>query len=215
MRFFIRHQESYSRGELLLRAFFGAFYIQLPHMIVQLFLMIGLMFINIFRFWIILFTGKWPKGMFDYAVKMQRYQIRVQARTMNLVDGYPAFGLNGTDTNTDFDMPYQESYNRVTLIVRALFGAFMVIPHIFVLIFRAIGMMFVLFIAWLIVLFTGKYPKGMFDFVVGTLRLQMRVNGYLYYLTPTYPSFSGDVQPGEDAGEGSKGSNPNLLDDSL
>jgi hypothetical protein len=213
MKFFIRHQESYSRGELLLRAFFGFIYIQIPHMIVQAILSIGLMFINIFRFWIILFTGKWPKGMFDYAVKMQRYQIRVQARSMNLVDGYPAFGLNGTDNNTDFDVTYQESYSRGTLLIRALFGAFMVIPIIFVLIFRMIGVMFVLFIAWLIILFTGKYPKGMFDFVVGTLRIQMRMVCYLYYLTPNYPSMSGDVQPGEDAGEGSKASNPNLLDD--
>jgi hypothetical protein len=215
MKFFIRHQESYSRGELLLRAFFGIFYIQIPHMIVQLFLSIGLMFINIFRFWIILFTGKWPKGMFDYAVKMQRYQLRVQARTLNLVDGYPAFGLNGTDNNTDFDIAYQESYSRASLLIRAFFGPIMVFPHLFVILFRLLGMMFILGITWLIVLITGKYPKGIHDFVVGTFRIQARVACYLYYLTPNYPSFSGDVQPDEQGSEGSSVSNPNLLDDSL
>ena len=212
MKFTIKYQEEYSRGELLLRSFLGAFYIQLPHMFVQLFLAIGLMFINLVRFWVILFTGKWPKGMFDYAVKLQRYQIRVQARMLNLSDGYPAFGLNGTDDSTGFDVEYKDSYNRVTLVVRALFGAFMIIPHIFVIMFRMIGVMFVVLIAWLAVLFTGKYPKGMHNFVVGTLRIQVRAMSYLYYLEADYPSFSGDAQPNEDF-EVTRISNPDLLDD--
>lgn len=214
MKFTIQYQESHSRGELLLRSFFGFFYIQIPHMILQGLLGIGLMFINIFRFWIILFTGKWPRGMFDYAVKLQRYQIRVQSRMMNLVDGYPAFGLNGTDDKTGFDIEYQESYSRGALIIRAIFGAFMIIPHMFVLIFRMIGVMFVVLIAWFAVLFTGKYPKGMHDFVVGTLRIQIRALSYLYYLTPDYPSLSGDAQPGEDD-DIEKEANPDLLDDNL
>jgi hypothetical protein len=215
MKFYIRHQESYSRGELLLRSFFGIFYISLPHGIVQAILSIGLMFINIFRFWIILFTGKWPKGMFDYAVKMQRYAIRVQARTMNLADGYPAFGLSGTDTQSDFDIAHQESYSRGRLIVRALFGIFMIIPHVFVLLFRMIGVIFIQMIIWWVILITGKYPKGMFDFVVGTLRLQLRVNAFLYFLTDNYPSFSGDIAEGEQGDDGAKASNPDLLDDTL
>lgn len=197
MKIIIKHQESYSRGELLLRSFFGFFYIMIPHLFLMYFLQIGLMFINIARFWIILFTGKWPKGLFDYAVKLQRYGLRVSARLINLSDGYPQFGLNGTDTNTDFDIQYQESYSRGRLLVRAIFGIFMIIPHIFVLYFKLIGVYVVAALSWWIILITGKYPKGMHGFVVGVLRHAYRLTNYLYFLSDGYPSFSNAPAPGE------------------
>jgi hypothetical protein len=131
----------------------------IPHGILMYLLAIGGMFVNFISFWAILITGKWPKGMFDYSVKMQRYGIRVGARMLNLSDGYPEFGLNGSDTNTVFDMEYKEEVSRLRLLGRAFFGIFMVLPHIIVLYVRMIGLYFVVFIAWLAVLFTGKYPK--------------------------------------------------------
>lgn len=197
MKIFINHQENYSRGELLLRTFFGYFYIAIPHFFVLFFLQIGLLFVNIARFWIILFTGKWPKGMFDFAVKLIRYNLRVSARLINLSDGYPQFGLSGSDTNTDFDIEYKESYSRARLIVRALFGLFLIIPHIFVLYFKLIGVYFVVIIAWFAVLFTGKYPKGMHNFLVGVLRHAYRLTNYLYFLCDDYPSFSNSAVAGE------------------
>lgn len=216
MKFKISYQESYSRGELLLRALFGVWYILLPHGIVMLFLAIGLLFVRFITFWAILITGKWPKGMFDYQVKFQRYALRVNARMSNLADGYPAFGLNGTDENTNFDMEYPETVSRLRLIVRAMFGALLTFPHQFVLMFRTIGVMFVGMIAFWAILFTGKYPKGMFDFVVGTMRWQTRVGNYLNYYTEGYPPFTGEELPGESGGDESmKASNPDLLDDNL
>lgn len=197
MKIVIKHQESYSRGELLLRSLFGFIYIAIPHMFILYFLQIGLIFVNIARFWIILFTGKWPKGLFDYAVKMQRYSLRVSARLLNLSDGYPEFGLNGKDANTDFDIEYQESYSRSRLLVRAIFGAFMILPHIVVLMFKLMAVYFVLFIAWWAVLILGKYPKGLHDFVVGVFRHGYRLLNYLYFLSGGYPSFSNSPQPGE------------------
>lgn len=216
MHFKITHQESYSRGELLLRAFFGPLYIMLPHGIVMIFLAIGLMFVRFVTFWAILITGKWPKGLFDYQVKFQRYGLRVNARMMNLADGYPAFGLGGTDTNTNFDIKYPEEVSRVTLLVRALFGPLLTLPHQIVLMFRSIGMMFVNMISFWAILITGKYPKGMFDFVVGTIRWQTRVGNYLNYYTQDYPPFTSAELPGESGDDGSmKSSNPDLLDDNL
>lgn len=197
MKIIINHQESYSRGELLLRSFFGFIYIGIPHMFIMYFLQIGLLFVNIARFWIILFTGKWPKGMFDYAVKLQRYGLRVSARLMNLSDGYPQFGLNGADDQTNFDIEYKESYSRMRLLGRAIFGIFLIIPHIIVLYFKLIGVYVVLFIAWWAVLFTGKYPKGMHQFIVGVLRHAYRLGYYLYFLADGYPSFSNSPVPGE------------------
>lgn len=215
MKFRISYQEKYSQGELLLRAFFGFYYILIPHGLVMLFLVIGLIFVRLITFWAILITGKWPKGLFDYQVKLQRYSLRVNARMMNLADGYPAFGLGGTDTNTNFDIQYQEEYSRGTLLIRTIFGGLLVFPHQIVLMFRMIGVMFVNFIAFWAILFTGKYPKGMFDFVVGTIRWQTRVGCYLSYYTDGYPPFTGEELPGEGDDSPIRESNPDLLDDNF
>lgn len=197
MNFTIKYQENYSRGELLLRFFFGFFYIQIPHFFVLYFLSIGLVFVNLFRFFSILFTGKWPKGMFDFAIKVHRYQARIIASQLDLMDGYPAFGLNVSDYSTSFNVEYQNTYSRSTLLLRSFFGGLLVFPHIFVLLFRFILILPIRIIAFFAVLFTGRYPKGMFDFVVGTLRINFRILSYLYYFTSNYPSFSGHPQDGE------------------
>ncbi len=118
MKFYVKHQESYSRGELILRTLFGFLYIGIPHGIVLLFLSIGLMVVRFITFWACLITGKYPKGLFDYQVKMIRYNLRVTARFWNLADGYPEFGLNGTDENTFFDQAYQEDVSRVRVLIR-------------------------------------------------------------------------------------------------
>ena len=200
MNYYVKHQEEYSRGELLLRAFLGIFYIAIPHFFVMYFFAIGAIFVRIITFWTILFTGKYPRGMWDYQVKFMRYQLRVSARLSNLADGYPAFGLNGTDENTNFDLEYKEEVSRGTLIVRTLFGGFMIIPHIFVIVFRMYASMFVQMLAFWIILFTGKFPQGMFKFVVGTGRWMYRINCYLIFYTETYPAFTGKILPGENEG---------------
>lgn len=217
MTFDIKYQESYSRGELLLRTFLGIFYIMIPHGIVLWFLTIGLMFVSFFSFLILLFTGKWNKGMWDYVVKYNRYSLRVNARMMNLADGYPAFGLNGTDTQTTYDVKYQEEVSRVSVLIRIFFGLFYVmIPHGFALMFMMIGVLFCNFIGFWAILFTGSYPKGMFDFVVKTFRWQQRVNNYMSFLTHDYPKFTGEVLPGENEDvDDEVGDSEEILDDNI
>ena len=90
------------------------------------------------------------------------------------------------------NLTYPEKLSRGILLLRTFLGYFyVIIPHAFCLLFRMIGMYFVVILAWWIVLFTGKYPKGMHDFVVGTLRWSTRVNVYMLFLTDQYPAFSG------------------------
>lgn len=198
MNFDIKHQESYSRGELLLRSFFGFIYILIPHMFILFFLAIASIFIGFIAFWSILFTGKYPKGMYEFQVKFRLWELRVNARLLNLTDGYPAFGLDAKDGSITFEIEYPEKLSRGNLLLRAFFGIFyVIIPHMFILYFRLIGVYVVLFIAWWAVLFTGKYPKGMFDFVVGTLRWAMRLGLYMGNMTDTYPAFTGKVLAGE------------------
>ena len=115
----------------------------------------------------------------------------------NLTDIYPEFGLDGSNPEMDFDLPYQEQQSRGRLILRALFGGLMLIPHFIILYFLQIGVLFVGMIGFWAILFTGKYPEGMFNFVVKVMRWAVRVNCWSTFLTPDYPSFTGEVLEGE------------------
>lgn len=194
MNFIIKHQESYSRGELLLRSFFGFIYIMIPHAFILFFLSIGSMVMGFIAFWAILFTGSYPKGMYEFQVKFRLWQLRVNARVLNLSDGYPAFGLDVKDENVIFEIGYPETLSRGNVLLRAFFGIFyVIIPHMFILYFRMIGTYVLILISWWAVLFTGKYPKGMHEFVVGTLRWGLRLGLYMGNMTDKYPPFTGKV----------------------
>ncbi|MFT4679485.1 MAG: hypothetical protein ACI84C_002323 [Flavobacteriales bacterium] len=192
MKLIIAHQEQYSRGELLVRSFFGVFYIAIPHTFILFFLQIAAGFLQFLSFWAILFTGKYPESWFKFQEQVLHWRIRLNASLLNLVDGYPPFGLDAQMPGIEFEVPYIENSNRVSVLLRAVFGAFyVVLPHMFILMFRMLATYFLLFVAWWAVLFTGKYPKGMHDFNVGTLRWIMRVGVYLMYMDDNYPPFSG------------------------
>ena len=184
MKYGVRHQESYSRGELLLRTMFGGLYIALPHALVLIFLLLWSSLLNFVSFWAILITGKYPESMFNYQLNLQRWALRVNVRLQNLSDGYPAFGLSSNDSNIIIEIERPVKSNRGTVLLRAMFGfLYVLIPHAFCLIFLLIGASFVRLIAFWAVLITGKYPKGMHDYMVGLLRWQYRISIYMGYMT--------------------------------
>ena len=186
------HQEKYSRVELLLRTFFGWLYIAIPHFFLLFFLAIAAMVLIFLAWWVVLFTGKYPRSFFDFQVNLLRWSARVEARLIHLIDGYPAFGLKGSDPGVVLDIPYPEKLSRGLLLLRTFFGIFYVlIPHGFILLFRGIATAVLIFFAWWVVLFTGEYPKTIHDFVVGTSRWNYRVNAYILFLSDTYPPFNG------------------------
>lgn len=192
MKLTIQHQESYSRGQLLLRTFFGFFYIAIPHMFLLFFVGIWACILTFVAFWVVLFTANYPQDMFNFMVKLLNWQTRVGATMGNLVDGYPAFGINGKSDRVSLEVEYPERLSGLLLILRVFFGWIYVgIPHMFMLFFRAIATGVVMFLAWWVVLFTGKYPKSWHDFVVGTYRWGLRVNIYQGFMTDQYPPFSG------------------------
>jgi len=200
MKLSIAHQNSYSRVELLLRTFFGVFYIVIPHAFLLFFVSIWASILSFIAWWVVLFTGKYPESFYEFQVKMIRWSIRLQARVSNLSDGYPAFGMNGTDDLTQFDMNYPEKLSRGLLLLRTFFWPIYVgIPHGFILIFRTIASAFLQFLAWWVVLFTGNYPASWHEFNVGTIRWATRVNTYISFLTDDYPPFTGAPDP-EDTG---------------
>ncbi|MEO9804670.1 MAG: DUF4389 domain-containing protein [Reichenbachiella sp.] len=192
MTFTVTHQESYSRGELLLRSFFGYFYIVLPHMLILAFLGLWGSILTFISWVIIMFTGSYPESFFEYQVKLMKWSTRVNLRLYNLSDGYPAFGLEREDPAFTLDIPYPDNLSRSTQLLKLFFGVvYVAIPHGILLIFRTIATLVLLFLGWWSVLFTGKFPESWHEFIVGTLRWGLRVQLYLGYMTDDYPPFSG------------------------
>lgn len=198
MKLNIQHQEKYSRGELLLRTFFGLFYIYIPHALVLMFIGFWGAVLQFVAFWVILFTGQYPETMFEYQVGLMKWTVRLIARMCNLSDGYPAFGIKSTDEHTDLMVSYPEKVSRSLTLVRLLLGVFYVaLPHGIILMVRAIFVLILMFCAWWVVLITARYPKSMHQWVVGQVRWELRVNLYMMYMTDTYPAFTGDELPDE------------------
>ncbi len=154
MQLTVVRQDLYSRGELLLRSFFGAIYIGVPHFFLWIFVGIWSGILGFAAFWAILFTGRYPQSVFEFQIKFFNWHQRVFASMHNLIDGYPAFGLNGTNDKVILAVEYPGGLNRGLVIVRLLFGIFYVtIPHGFCLFFRLIATGIFVFLAWWVVTF--------------------------------------------------------------
>lgn len=90
----------------------------------------------------------------------------------------------------ELNITHQEKYSRGELLLRSILGIFYIVfPHMFVLMFAQLWGAILGFIAFWVVLFTGKYPESMFEYQVGLLRWNLRLNATLYNLTDGYPSF--------------------------
>src|SRR5258705_8254118 len=175
----IQHQPEYSRGELLLRFFFGWLYIGIPHGILLMLCGLALWFMTIATFFIILFTGVTAKWYYEWVVKVQRWGLRVTARLYNLADGYPQFGLDGKDDKTSFELEFWQ-IGRGEMVLRTFLGFLYVgIPHVFILYFRIICSWFLMFFAFFSVLFTVKYPDNCHRFNTVTIRWATRLILYL------------------------------------
>lgn len=135
----------------------------------------------------IVFRQKYPRWWFDWNVALLRFTNRVAAYLLLLRDEYPA---TDDDQAVHLDVDYPDvprDLNRWLPLVKW----FLAIPHLIVLIFLSIAVFFVVIFAWFAVLFTGRYPPGVFDFVVGVMRWNNRVAGYaLLLVTDRYPPFS-------------------------
>lgn len=191
MKIDVRLQESYSRGELLLRTFFGFLYILIPHFFCLIFIALANLFVKMIAFWAILITGKMPRGIFDFQLNVARWILRLNARMLNLSDGYPVIGLKKTDNNTIIDVEYPETISRGSMLLRAFFGVFYInLPHGFCLMFVSLGVGIVTGINFWIILITGKHVPALHGYITGILRWGIRVNLYSSYLTQEYPPFS-------------------------
>ncbi len=196
MKLEINQQDSYSRGELLLRTFFGALYISAPHTIILMFIGVWANIVHFISWWAILFTGRYPEQFFEFNVKLMNWQARLNASLYNLIDGYPAIGLNASHPSVSLQVHNPETLSRGKLLLRTFFGWLYVgIPHGICLYGRLVATGFLLMLSWWSILFTGRIPATWFDFNVGTLRWALRLNLYMTNMTDTYPPFSGKPSP--------------------
>ena len=135
----------------------------------------------------IVFRRRYPRWWFDFARQMTRFSIRVGAYMALLTDQYPST-VEEQSVHLELDYPdVERDLNRWLPLVKW----FLAIPHYVVLWFGWLAAFVVIVIAWFAILFTGRYPRGLFDFVVGMIRWSLRVSAYAYLLvTDQYPPFS-------------------------
>lgn len=134
----------------------------------------------------IVFRQKYPRWWFDFALELGRFSARVGAYVLLLTDSYPSTD-EAQSVHVDLDYPDVENdLNRWLPLVKWLLA----IPHYIVLSVLFLGVVIVTVIAWFAILFTGRYPQSLFDYVVGTMRWATRVWAYMgLMLTDEYPPF--------------------------
>lgn len=191
----------------------------IPHFIVLFFLWFAFGVVTIVAWFAILFTGRYPRSLFNFNVGVIRWSWRVAFYSYGALgtDTYPPFTLERTDYPADFDVDYPEKLSRGLVLVKAWLLA---IPHLLIIALLTgtaqtwvnrdgewvqvgtglslFGLL--VFIAGIILLFTGVYSRGLFDFLMGLNRWIYRVVAYVSLMRDEYPPFRLDMGP-RDPGE--------------
>jgi multisubunit Na+/H+ antiporter MnhB subunit len=135
----------------------------------------------------VVFRQKYPRWWFDFSYQMACFTTRIGAYAFLLTDVYPST-TDEQSVHLEMDYPDAEhGLNRWMPLVKWLLA----IPHYFVLLVLAILAFFGLIVAWFTILFTGRYPRSIHEYMVGLMRWGLRVEAYMYLqLTDVYPPFS-------------------------
>jgi hypothetical protein len=144
----------------------------------------GLLFLPLIL--MLLFRKKYPKWWFDWNLALTSFSYRVSTYLYLLRDEYPSTDEEQA-VHVDITPPNAQELNRWLPLVKW----FLAIPHYIVLFCLGIAALVVIIIAWFAILFTGRYPKSLFEFVVAVMRWSLRVLVYAFILTTDkYPPFS-------------------------
>jgi hypothetical protein len=137
----------------------------------------------------ILFRQKYPKWWFDFNLAITRFGARVGTYFALMTDAYPS---TDEEQSVHLEINYPDVKNDLNRWL-PLVKWFLAIPHYIVLCFIGIAAFVCIIVAWFAILFTGKYPRGIFDFVLGLYRWGLRVSAYAFILvSDKYPPFSLD-----------------------
>ncbi len=160
----------------------------IPHFVWLWIWGIAVYFAIIANWFVTLFQGRSPDGLHDFIAQYLRYQTHVLAYVFLIADPYPGFA--GTDDYpTDLTVAPPAHQNRWVTGFRLI----LIIPAAIVATLLMLAGEFAAFIAWLIVIFTGRIPMGLQGFLGWVVRFNAQVNGYYYIITDRYPDFSPEV----------------------
>ena len=167
----------------------------LPHMVVLAFVYFGAFFATVFGYWAIAFTGSLPAGIARFIHNTLGWSARIGAWISSMRDEYPAFALEQPEYQAAVVItePNLER-NRGLAVTGILFliKGVLLLPHIIILEILGVVAGIAGWIAFWAIAFTGVYPEGIFNFVLGTYRWSVRTNAWLFSLTDEYPPFSLD-----------------------
>ncbi|MBW0272752.1 hypothetical protein ATM97_21925 [Nocardia sp. MH4] len=183
----------------------------IPHVVVLFFLWVAFFLLTVVAGVAILFTGRYPRAIFDFNVGVVRWSWRVQFYSCAALgtDRYPPFTLRSTDYPADFQVTYPERLSRTSVLFKWWLLA---IPHYAIALAMTGGSVgfggetgattipllgVLVVIAAVILLFTAQYPRRLFDFVLGINRWLYRVVAYAGLMRDEYPPFRLDQGPRE------------------
>ncbi|MDP6783631.1 MAG: DUF4389 domain-containing protein [Dehalococcoidia bacterium] len=174
---------------------FVKWFLTIPHYIILAMLTIVVAVTTIISFFAILFTGHYPSGLFRLAVGYLRYGVRVCLYVTLLRDEYPPFRLSdesGESYPIDLEVPYPEVLSRWKIFVKWLLA----VPHWIILLAISAAAVeslsltaAITLVAFFAILFTTRYPAGLFELSVGIARWGLRVVAYVMLLRDDYPPF--------------------------
>lgn len=181
LRFDVEYPERLSRWKIFVK-----WLLAIPHFIVMYVLALLAMLFTFIAFFAILFTKRYPQGLFNFVVGFYRWNANVGSYVYLLRDEYPPFSMAAGRYPVTFEVDYPESLSRWLIFVKWLLA----IPNAIVLSLVGIVAFVLWVVAWFAILFTGRIPRGIFGFLVGYTRWNYRLTAYMWLMTDRYPPFS-------------------------
>jgi len=162
----------------------------IPAALVNLF--IGLCFFVLWLIlpFVILFTGKYWDTAYNYLLNYLRYSTKISLYIYGLTDKYPGFNFNEEGIFTiRYPKPEKPSRLLAFPVLGFLIRVILLIPYGIYIAVLGRGVFVALFCSWFVILFKGRYPESMYEFMRDTLRVSLASSLYISYLSDTYPSF--------------------------
>jgi hypothetical protein len=193
VRFDVEYPERLSRLKTLVRLILA-----IPHLLIIYVLGVLVGIITLVAWFAILFTRRYPKGLFNIVVGFNRWSANVYAYIALLRDEYPPFSTDPGRYAVLYEVDYPEKLSRWLIFFKFFPLPVLLILHQFVLGFVFLVALLFDFIAWFAILFTGRFPRGLFNFVTGSMRWWYRVGAYGALLRDEFPPYStsADARPG-------------------
>jgi hypothetical protein len=162
----------------------------IPHIIVIAFYAIAAAVVVVIAWFALVFTGRWPRGMYDFVAGFFRYSTAVHGYFYLLTDEYPRFGPDVDSYPVRLNVaPPQEEYSRL----KVLFRIILAIPPYIIAYAMNIVMQVGAFLAWFAIIVLGRQPKGLQDMIVLGMSYQQRAYAYMALLAEDWPPFTDDA----------------------